>query len=132
MYTLLNSAPPPIRCFVSVNRTSRVQGRRNRGCRVRKFPPSPYNGTFDFIKVKMTLYVAISPPIFSDLPTALKYVLNRTTTAAVTSGLSDSGLPWHGTPDFGRSVNPISTRRGKLYPPHYYLAPPGFQTLLRP
>ena len=23
-------------------------------------------------------------------------------------------------PDFGESVNPISTRKGKLYPPYYY------------
>ena len=26
-------------------------------------------------------------------------------------------------PDFGRSVNPISTRRGRLCPPHYYWHP---------
>ena len=29
------------------------------------------------------------------------------------------------SPNFGGSFNPISTRRGKLYPPHLLLAPPG-------
>ena len=35
-------------------------------------------------------------------------------------------------PDFGKSVNPISTRGCRLCTPQYYLAPQDFQTLLRP
>ena len=30
-------------------------------------------------------------------------------------------------PDFGRSVNPISTRRGRLCPPYYYWHPQIFR-----
>ena len=36
-------------------------------------------------------------------------------------------------PDFGRSVNHISTGGDRLCPPNYYvLAPPDFQTFRRP
>ena len=41
------------------------------------------------------------------------------------TGLSEpgvQGLPRH-PPDFGRSVNPISTRKDRLCPPHYYCHP---------
>ena len=39
----------------------------------------------------------------------------------------------HGSPDFGTSVNPISTRGDRLCPPYYYYSPtPDFQTFLRP
>ena len=37
------------------------------------------------------------------------------------AGLSEPGVPGRAPPDFGRSVNPISTRGGRLCPPHYYL-----------
>ena len=35
-------------------------------------------------------------------------------------------------PNFGRSFNPISTRRGRLCPPHYYWHPLDYKTFLRP
>ena len=35
------------------------------------------------------------------------------------AGVSSLGVP----PDFGRLVNPISTRGDRLYPPHYYWHP---------
>ena len=35
-------------------------------------------------------------------------------------------------PDFGRSVNPISTRGGQIMPVQTILAPPDLQTFLRP
>ena len=42
-------------------------------------------------------------------------------------------MPRHGTPDFGRSVNPISTRGGGAnYAHQIILAPPDFQTFLQP
>ena len=37
--------------------------------------------------------------------------------------MSYAGMSSLGVPDFGRSVNPISTRRGRLCPPHYYWQP---------
>ena len=35
-------------------------------------------------------------------------------------------------PNFGGSFNPISTRRGRLCPPHYYWHPLEYKTFLRP
>ena len=39
----------------------------------------------------------------------------------VVTGVSSLGVP--GVPDFGRSVNPISTRGDRLCPPNYYWHP---------
>ena len=41
------------------------------------------------------------------------------------------GRHWH-PPDFGRSVNPISTRARQIRPSTFRLIPPDFQTFLRP
>ena len=47
--------------------------------------------------------------------------------AVAVKGLSETG---HDPPNFKRSVNPISTRGGRLCSPHYYLPhPPGFSDL---
>ena len=60
--------------------------------------------------------------ILSDYPSNLA--------AAAVKGLSEPG---HDPPNFKRSINPISTRGGRLCSPHYYLPPPqDFQTFLRP
>jgi hypothetical protein len=43
------------------------------------------------------------------------------------TGLSEPGVPWPPLADFGRSVNPISTRWAVYNKPNYYFAPfPGF------
>ena len=62
-----------------------------------------------------------------------RYACNETGTllflyrGVVSGGAGGTMAP----PDFGRSVNPISTR-GADYDPTSLLAPPDFQTFLRP
>ena len=46
--------------------------------------------------------------------------------------LSEPGVGWGRLQNFGKSVNPISTRGARLCLPHYYLSLLDFQTFLRP
>ena len=50
---------------------------------------------------------------FDEIPSIVSMLHGRT---VVPGGARGAMAP----PDFGRSVNPISTRRGRLCPPHYY------------
>ena len=50
---------------------------------------------------------------FDEIPSIVSMLHGRT---VVPGGARGAMAP----PDFGRSVDPISTRRGRLCPPHYY------------
>ena len=46
----------------------------------------------------------------------MAFVDIMTTLVAGLSSLGMPGVPWQAHPDFGRSVNPISTRGGQIMP----------------